>query len=671
MLTFGRETTGDFANASRLEWLVTNGIGGYASGSVVGANTRRYHGLLVAALTPPTGRTVLVTGLHFKAHYAATGRTFELGCAEWGGGVVAPQGHRLIESFQLQGAVPCWRYALDDGLLEQRIWMAHGSNTTYVLLSLPRASGPIDLDATPLVAYRDYHSQTHGAGWALGASTVADGLRVDAFYGAAPFWIRATGAAFEAGGEWYWNVRHRAETERGLDDAEDVFAAGRMRAVLEPGATLTIVLTTDERASLDGPSELAIERNRQDGLLARSRLEASPPAIRQLVLAADQFVVARPSVDDPGGQSVIAGYHWFADWGRDTMISLPGLALATGRPEASENILRTFARFVDMGMLPNRFPDAGETPEYNTVDATLWYFEAVRAHVEQTGDLRLAADLFPVLADIVAWHVRGTRYGIRVDEADGLLAAGEPGVQLTWMDAKIGDWVVTPRIGKPVEINSLWINALRVMADLQGRLGETALPPGNPPDYAGMAERATDAFLRRFWHEPGGYLYDVVDGPGGDDAALRPNQLFAISLPHGPLAGAANRDQARRVLEACARHLLTSHGLRSLAPTDPAYAGSYGGDQYARDSAYHQGTVWGWLIGPFVSAWLKVYGDADRARALLGPLLAQARSGSAGTLNEIYDGDPPFTPRGCIAQAWTVAEVLRVWKQIEAAEAKR
>jgi predicted glycogen debranching enzyme len=379
--------------------------------------------------------------------------------------------------------------------------------------------------------------------------------------------------------------------------------------------------------------------------------------VRHLALAADQFIVRRPSPDDPEGRSVIAGYPWFGDWGRDTMISLPGLTLATGRAEVARSILRTFARFVDQGMLPNRFPDAGETPEYNTVDATLWYFEALRAYHTAAGDEVLLRDLWPTLQEIIAWHQRGTRYHIRVDPADGLLYAGEPGVQLTWMDAKVGDWVVTPRMGKPVEVNALWYNALRIMADFACRLDQPA------DDYQAGAEKTLAGFAR-FWNETAGYCFDVLDGPDGHEATLRPNQILAVSLPYSPLT----TRQQQAVVDVCARHLLTPHGLRSLAPGDPAYVGHYGGGPRQRDAAYHQGTVWAWLMGPFISAHLRVYQNPALARSYLLPLLRSLASNCVGSISEIFEGDPPFLGRGCIAQAWSVAEVLRAWQEISQAE---
>jgi predicted glycogen debranching enzyme len=360
--------------------------------------------------------------------------------------------------------------------------------------------------------------------------------------------------------------------------------------------------------------------------------------------------------EDADGCTVIAGYPWFGDWGRDTMISLPGLTLATGRQAVAERILRTFAHVVDQGMLPNRFPNEGGgnpssgRPEYNTVDATLWYFEAVRAYYAVSTDIQLVCDLFPVLREIVDWHKRGTRYNIQLDRDDGLLYAGELGVQLTWMDARVGDWVVTPRIGKPVEVNALWYNALRTMAAFARELDEPA------DRYKELAERARTGF-KRFWNEKLGYCYDVLDGPDGVDPSLRPNQLLAVSLPYSPL----NAGQQRGVVDACARHLLTSHGVRSLWREDPAYVGRYGGDQCHRDGGYHQGTVWGWLIGPFIQSHLRVYDDPELARSLLQPFVHHLADHGVGSVSEIFDGDPPFRPRGCIAQAWSVAQFLEAW----------
>jgi predicted glycogen debranching enzyme len=657
LIDFGRDICGDLNQAESREWLVTNGLGGYASGTVAGLLTRRYHGLLVAALKPPVGRTLLVAKLDETAGYG--GRTFELSTNRWHGGSVAPHGYRHLERFRLEGTVPVWTYALADALLEKRVWMEQGANITYVRYELTRGAGPVTLSIKALVNYRDYHGSTRSNGWRMHVESAARGLAVTAYDGAVPFHLLSDRGESDAAHDWHVGFDLAMERARGLDDCEDHLQIGTIRATVEEGMPLTIVLSTDPTASCDGAKALE-RRKRHERALAAAFTRARPALAKQAplwvgqaLLAADQFIVDRPSPEDPEGRSVIAGYPWFGDWGRDTMIALPGLTLATGRPAIARQILLTFARFVDRGMLPNRFPDAGETPEYNTVDATLWYVEAIRAYHAATGDDRLARELFPVLAEIVDWHRRGTRYGIRLDHADGLLQAGEAGVQLTWMDAKVGGWVVTPRIGKPVEINALWYNALRAVATL----ARVAKKPSG--EYEDLAARAAAGFAR-YWNESLGYCHDVLDGPEGDDPALRPNQIFAVSLPESPLAPA----RQKAIVDACARALVTSHGLRSLAPDHPRYVGGYGGDQRSRDGAYHQGTVWGWLLGPFVTSHLKVYRDPARARSFLEPMSRHLQSHGLGTMSEIFNGDPPFTPRGCIAQAWTVAEMLRAWAEI-------
>ncbi|HSD52347.1 MAG TPA: amylo-alpha-1,6-glucosidase [Candidatus Methylomirabilis sp.] len=656
ILDWGREICGNLAMAESREWLCTNGIGGFASGSVSGLLTRRYHGILVAALKPPLGRTLLVAKLDETVEYDGLRRP--LFSNRWADGTVDPHGYREIERFRLEGTTPVWTYACADMLLEKRIWMEPGANTTYVQYRLLRAKGPVRLELKALVNYRDYHFTTRGEGWYMRLQAVPNGLRVVAFEGAQPFTLLAEAAEAQPLHDWYQGFDLAAERERGLDSREDHLHAGTFRATLAPGATLTLVCSTETAPSLDGAAAWDRRQQYEDGLMAQWRkaspvAEKAPAWIRQLVLAADQFVVGRPLPDDPDGISVIAGYHWFGDWGRDTMISLPGLSISTGRFDVARRILTTFARFVDQGMLPNRFPDAGETPEYNTVDATLWYFEAIRGYHFATSDDDLLRQLFPVLEEIIRWHRKGTRYGIGEDPTDGLLRSGEPGVQLTWMDAKIGDWVVTPRTGKAVEINALWFNALRAMAAFAKRLGRPT------ESWEGLATRAREGF-NRFWDEKSGYCFDVIDGPEGNDPALRPNQIFAVSLPESPLTP----ERQRRVVDACARHLLTSFGLRSLASGHPQYRGRYLGGPGERDAAYHQGPVWGWLLGPFALAHLKVHGDREAARVFLEPLAHHLADYGVGSIAEIFDGDPPFTPRGCIAQAWSVSETLRAWMEI-------
>ncbi len=661
-LDFGRETCGRLPAAERREWLVTNGLGGYACGTVAGLLTRRYHGLLIAALDPPLGRTLLLTKLDETATYA--GRDYPLFANRWAGGALEPAGFRHLERFHLAGTTPVWTFACADALLRKRIWMEPGANTTYVWYELERASAPLTLSIKAIVNYRDHHATTRADDWSMSLEPVEAGLGVTAFNGAVPFYLLSDRGEVATDHTWYRDYTLAMEEDRGLHARDDHLYVGRFRAELRPGDSLAIIASTDPEARLDGSAAYGRRQSHERRLLERSddqRLaddlrRGAPDWQRQLVLAADQFIVDRSSPDGPDGRRIVAGYPWFGDWGRDTMISLPGLTLTTGRHAIAERMLRTFSHFVDRGMVPNRFPDDGGRPEYNTADATLWYVEAVRAYVAATGDESLAGDLFPVLQEIIEWHERGTRFNIGLDADDGLLYAGEPGVQLSWMDAKVDDWVVTPRIGKPVEINGLWYNALRTVADL-------ARVVGAPADhYETMAESAHRGSAR-FWNEQAGYCYDVIDGPDGDDPALRPNQLLAVSLTHCALS----EDQRRAIVDVCARELLTSYGLRSLAPGEPGYAACYSGDRQQRDGAYHQGTVWGWLIGPFVTAHLRVYKDPERAGSFLEPFAHHLSDHGIGSISEIFDGDPPFTPRGCAAQAWSVAEVLRALELVERA----
>jgi len=657
-LAWGREVCGHLGSAESREWLCTNGIGGFASGTVAGLLSRRYHGLLVAALAPPLGRTVLVTKLDDTVEYDTIRRP--LFANRWGDGNVDPHGYIDIETFRLEGTTPVWTFAVADALIEKRIWMEQGANTTYVQYKLVRGQKPASIELKALANYRDYHGTTHANGWQMGVERVANGIKVTAYDGARPYVLLAQGVEAEPAHTWHHGFSLAAEAARGLDFIDDNLHVGTFRASLSPGKSLTGVLSTEASPSLDG--EAAWKRRQAHEADLLSRWSSSPPTakeapdwIRHSVLACDQFIAARPTPGEPQGATVIAGYHWFGDWGRDTMIALPGLALSTGRPEIARRILTTFAKFVDQGMLPNRFPDQGEAPEYNTVDATLWYVDAIRAYVKATDDDATLKALFPVLEDIVRWHRQGTRYGIKEDPSDGLLRAGESGVQLTWMDAKVGDWVVTPRIGKPVEINALWYNAVRSMSWFAKRLGRPT------EAWDAQADRIKRGF-DRFWHPRKQYCYDVLDGPTAFDDALRPNQIFAVSLPESPLSA----DRQRRVVDVCGRHLLTSYGLRSLAPGEPKYCPRYGGDVGSRDGAYHQGTVWAWLLGPFVRAHFKVYGDRAAALAMLAPLADHLGDYGVGSIAEVFDADPPYLPGGCIAQAWSVSETLRAWGDIAA-----
>lgn len=654
-IDFGRAICGDPLAARRREWLVTNGIGGFACGTISGELTRRYHGLLIAALKPPLGRTLLAVKFNERLAYHA--QTYDLAVNRMADDELVGQGYRHLERFYLDGTIPIWQYACSDALLEKRVWMEQGANTTYIQYTLLRATSSVSLYLEALVNHRDYHDLTLEE-IKLKVSAIDKGLKIERDGYSAAYFLLASKGEFSIQPYWIRGFSLAVEQERGFEGIEHHLVCGDYQVELEPGDSVTLAASLGGDVDLDGNQAYSRRKRHEEELMDAlpGRANKEDRVLRRLALAADQFIVSR-SVGGEEGHSLIAGYPWFGDWGRDTMISLPGLTLATGRHEIAQSVLRTFARFVDRGMLPNRFPDQGEKPEYNTVDATLWYFEAIRAYIEEMESrgqnqpgIELLKEIYPILEEIIDWHLRGTHYKIHVDKADGLLYAGEPGVQLTWMDAKVGGWVVTPRIGKPIEINALWYNALICMAGFGQRLGQSVTK------YEELAT-LTRASFDRFWNGSAGYCYDVIDGPEGHDACLRPNQLFAIALPHSPLSA----ERAKRVVDVCARYLLASHGLRSLAPFELDYQPYYGGDLRQRDAAYHQGTVWSWLIGPFVQAYLRVYGDRRQARSYILPLLHHLSDHGLGSVSEIFDGNPPFEPRGCFAQAWGVAELIRCW----------
>jgi predicted glycogen debranching enzyme len=656
-IELGRSICGDLPSAERREWIVTNGLGGFASGTVAGTLTRRYHGLLFAALQPPGCRTLLLAKLDEVADYA--GARYELATNRWEGGVVAPRGYAYIERFKLSGTTPVWTYALADALLEKRVWMEPGANTTYVRYAHVRGAEPIRLTIAVLANFRDFNSLARAGERALEVAQIERGVRVEASGGAHPLFVTADRGAVTPSHVWYRDFQLTLEAERGLDDREDHACVATFRLTLAPRESFTV--TAGDREPGPPDSDAAWQRRQAHEATLRRLWSGEPrepsgaPAwLSRCVLAADQFVVARAD-GDADARTVIAGYPWFGAWGRDTMIALKGLTLWTGRAAVAADILTGFAQYVDDGMLPNDFPDGGEAPDYNTVDAALWFVEAVAAYVDATGDRPLLRALYPKLAAIVEAYCAGTRYGIKRDPADGLIFAGAPGVQLTWMDAKVGDWVVTPRIGKPVEIAALWYNALERVAAL------APMVDADPEPYAKLASEAKTGFAR-FWNREQAYCFDVLDGPGGADPSVRPNALFAVSLPFSPLDG----PQQRAVVDACARSLLASTGLRSLAPSDPKFIGTYGGSQRERDAAYHQGTSWLWLLGVFSSAYARAYGDVDGARAYLDACGDALLDGALGTLGEIADGDAPFTPRGAFAQAWSVAEAIRAWHEAPA-----
>ena len=671
LVALGPEAWPDAATAARREWLMTNGLGGYALGTTTGAPSRSYHGWLVAALHPPVGRTLVVGPLLERA--SAGGESVELHALERADGAVLGDGLRALTALRLDGLLPVWTFDVDGATLERRAWMPHGRNVTRIRYANRSADRAVELEVEPLLAARDHHD----------AGPVATPVRVLALDGRAalvelgggrrplPLRIAADAGSLDRvpGTPAFGPLRLREEAARGQPDRAMFRRAVRLRVRLGPGEAVTLTLAADGRPLAPADACLARARARQRALIRRARAIETPAPVRQLVLAADQFLVRRriPRPEGPPetGRSVIAGYPWFNDWGRDTMIALPGLTIATGRAGEAATILRSFARFRRDGLLPNDFPDRIDAePAYHTVDASLWFPIAVAAVEDATGDRALVDDLLPGMADSIEWHLRGTRFGIEVDPADGLLRAAAEGYQLTWMDAKVDGWVVTPRRGKPVEIQALWHEALRLVAGWLRERGDGAIAGR----YDAAADRARTSFGARFWRPELGHLADVVDGPDGDELHLRPNQLLALSLPHPLVDG----ERARAVLEACRRELLVPGGLRSLAPSDAEYRASFQGDRRTRDAAYHQGTAWTWLIGPYVDALLRVTGDgaAGRlaAREALHPFVAHLSDAGLGTISENLEPEPPFAPRACVAQAWSVAEVLRLWRALEPLE---
>ncbi len=696
----------DFRAAVEREWHVTNGLGGYATGTLCGALTRKYHGLLIAALQPPLGRTLLATKLDETARVA--GRAFKLYANVWKGGAVENDASLYLRRFDVRLGIPTWRFEFGGCRLQKRIWMEPGRNATFVHYELAPDAAPCELDLRLLVNYRDHHANTPAESIAF--QTVMGAGRIEMAAGTAPARLvvainPAAARRFAAlvAGTWHRDFHLEIEQERGYDFLDNNFHAADLRVELLPGRAVELLLTTaadEPHVAFEGALSRreahargllrAAERFRQpepepasaghsgdhaarsnpprngraavadsaeiddclpmDALVAGGASALNDLPIAQLVLAADQFIAARPTPSEPDGHTIIAGFPWFSDWGRDTMISLPGLTLMTGRPELARQILRTWVQYVDRGMIPNRFPDEGGEIEYHTGDATLWYLWAIEQYVRHTGDLDTLRVLLPAVEEIIAWHRRGTRHNIRVD-ADGLLSAGEEGVNLTWMDAKVHGRVITPRIGKAVELSALWYSGLLGAAELLERVDRDGA------EYRALAEQTRASFVK-FWNPEAGCLLDVLDGPYGRDPAIRPNQIFAVSLPRSPLTA----DQQRSVVAVCERELLTWRGLRSLSPDHRDYRPYYRGELIARDEAYHQGTAWGWLLGPFVLAHYRVHSNRAAARAFLRPMLAELGSFGVGSLAEVFDATEPFLGKGCFAQAWSVAETLRAWR---------
>lgn len=653
------------------EWLVTNGLGGYASGTISGGLTRRYHGLLIAALPNP-GRMVMLDALTERLRRPDR-QVVYAGPEELTGSPV--EAVLPVAEFRLEAGLPIWRYQSDGFVLEKRLVMPYRQNTVHVSYRLLEGRGAVRLGIRPEVHFRPHDAPVNTGGDQTYRLTVTEDQYEITNGEAQPVLrmvLHAKEPAFTFDRKWNHAVSYRTEANRGYESHGCLWSPGYFRVDLAPGEQITLVASTenwDAVRALEPEQALAAELERRRLLLSSAGAVARDPASAELVLAADQFLIiptgrpeheARARAAGDEIRTVIAGYHWFTDWGRDTMISLEGLTLVTGRKNEACWILRSFARSLCDGLIPNLFPEGERNGLYHTADATLWFFHAISRYVHVSGDRTTLRIILPSLIEAIEYHMRGTRFGIHVDPADGLLVQGEPGYQLTWMDAKVGDWVVTPRRGKAVEINALWYNALCLMECWMREEGGA-----DPARFGGAAARARQSFNARFWNAERGYLYDVVDGECGDDPVCRPNQVLAMSLEYPILA----EEHWRPVLQLVTERLLTPYGLRSLAPGEPEYKPKYYGDLRSRDAAYHQGTVWAWLIGPYVDAWLRVNpGAPERARQFLYGFVAQLGRACVGSISEIFDAEEPYTARGCIAQAWSVAEVLRAWAKTAPAE---
>jgi len=657
------------------EWLVTNGLGGYASGTMAGIATRRFHGLLIAALAAPHGRTMMLSHLG-EVVRLPDGRALQLSGQPGPPVHGAPLERATLVEFRLELGLPVWRYDAGGVVFERRIWMGYRENTVYVSYDLMPTDVAVELEIEPWVRFRPHEGALDAPLGGPYALTVEGDRYQITSEGYPPLHMRMSGrtATFTIDNKRIGDVRYLLERTRGYDSIGELHSPGFFRMAMQPGVTATFGASTEEPDGLSARSLAATreaEVGRRRKLLASATPAAQEGLAADLVLAADQFLVtprARAESAENGdaavedARTVIAGYHWFTDWGRDTMISLEGLTLVTGRAKEAGYILRTFANYERDGLIPNLFPEHGNEGLYHTADATLWFFHAIDRYVEYTKDKDTLRLLLPKLEDIVQHHVTGTRFAIGVDARDGLLSQGAQGYALTWMDAKVGDLVVTPRRGKAVEINALWYNALCLLAEWV----EAERGPTKAQKYRDLAKHAHTSFNARFWYEAGGYLYDIVDGENGDDWSFRPNQILAISLRHPVLEPA----RWTRIVDQVKERLVTPVGLRSLTPDHPDYRSKYFGDLRARDLGYHQGTVWAWLIGPFVDAWLKTHGDAKTAAHLLEGFVAHMSEAGVGSISEIFDATAPFTPRGCIAQAWSVAEVLRCLVKTKATPAQ-
>lgn len=647
-ITLDKRLLGTHPKTSTFEWLETNGIGGYSSSSLTGINTRKYHGLLVASLKPPVERMVLLSRLEETLHLD-DGRKYELFSNQFPGAVSPTGGFENLKKFE-RGLFPKFHYDFDGFEIIKTIANVHGQNTVVIEYEIKNAPKEFYMDLRPFISYRDIHSLTHANDslkWDYEFNK--DIFKINPYDNLPSLQIKIKNSKFTYMPGWYSDFEYLVELDRGMEFQEDLFSHGYISVKLTKGDKLTIVASTEDLSHVDESKLIESEILRREKLI--ENINIKDEFTKTMALAADQFIVKRGQ----NLKTIIAGYHWFSDWGRDTMISLPGLCLVTKRFDDAKQILKVFAESVSQGMLPNRFPDTGEEPEYNTVDATLWYFVAIYEYIKATNDWDfIKNNLLSTLEDIIDWHYKGTRHNIIVDPEDGLLYSGEHGVQLTWMDAKVGDWVVTPRMGKPVEINALWYNTLKIMEFIYQKTNQKQ----KAESFKLKSEHVKSNFNESFWNAELNTLYDCV-GDFVNDDAVRPNAVFALSLPFDLVS----EEKAKQVIKITEKLLLTPVGLRSLSPEDSHYRSHYFGNQWSRDGSYHQGTVWSWLLGPYYFAKMKYEGNEGKEKVLkhIDKFKAHLKDAGIGTVSEIFDAEQPFKANGCIAQAWGVAEVLRAY----------
>lgn len=639
-----KKDSGDGSEFLYNEWLETDGASGWASSTLCGLNSRRYHGLLVTAMNKTAERKLLLSKL--DEQLCCGDKIYDLSCNQFEGASFFT-GLEYLQEFK-KDIFPEWTFACDELRLKKTILAVEGEAVIIIQYTLLAAPGPVKIRLMPLVAGRDYHSLSHANSSINTKPQLSDTLFSYQPYGPeTSFYIKTRRLTFESRPLWYYNFLYKAEQERGQDCTEDLFSPGLLTIDIEPGESIELIIGVLPPAELSSTRLISKELKHRLALLKDRAVDDFSTILLQ---AAEQFTVR----ENHTKTTIIAGYHWFTSWGRDTMISLPGLCLVVGKFTQAREILLSFSAHMVQGIIPNRFLDVNNAPEYNTSDATLWFFIACYRYQQLSGDLKfIELSMMSVFSSIIEWHEKGTLFNIHID-TDGLLYAGQEGIQLTWMDAKVENWVVTPRTGKAVEINALWYNLLRIYAEFLsvfGR-GEEAIA------FTAKAEKVKEKFNELFWNESGGYCFDVIETDRSDDS-FRPNQLFAISLPFSLL----DRERSVLVFEKVKQQLLTPRGLRSLSPASSGYKPYYFGNRVQRDGAYHQGTVWSWLLGPYIDCLIKLYGEEGRqdAKKIMTAFEPHLREAGIGTVSEIFDATEPYYPKGCIAQAWSVAEILRVY----------